>query len=134
MVADEARLSARSPDRGQDTSVPVSPARDMGGGPSDNELVRRVGDADGAALAQLYQRFGRRCYALARRVCVDEEWAQDVVQEVFLTLWPGSESVRPLAGRVRDVAAHADPPQGGGRGATGEHPASAFGGCAGGGR
>lgn len=59
------------------------PARDMGEGPSDNELVRRVRNADGAALAELHQRFGRRCYALARRICVDQGWAQDVVQEVF---------------------------------------------------
>jgi sigma-70-like protein len=51
--------------------------------------------------------------SLARRVCVDGGWAQDVVQEVFLTLWRDPESVRPLAGGVRDVAAHADPSQGG---------------------
>jgi DNA-directed RNA polymerase specialized sigma24 family protein len=63
--------------------VAVSAARDMGEGPLDNELVRRVGDADGAALAELYERFGRRCHALARRICVDEWWAQDVVREVF---------------------------------------------------
>jgi RNA polymerase sigma-70 factor (ECF subfamily) len=86
VVADEARLSARRPGQGQDLSVLARPARDMGQRPSDNELVRRVGDADGAALAELYQRFGRQCYALARRVCVDGRWAQDVVQEVFLTL------------------------------------------------
>jgi RNA polymerase sigma factor (sigma-70 family) len=87
VVADEARLSARRPDRGRDLSVLAPPASDMGQRPSDNELVRRVGDADGAALAELYQRFSRQCYALARRICVDQGWAQDVVQEVFLTLW-----------------------------------------------
>jgi RNA polymerase sigma-70 factor (ECF subfamily) len=59
----------------------------MAEGPSDAELARRVGDADGAALSQLYQRFGRPCYSLARRICADERVAEDVVQEVFLTLW-----------------------------------------------
>jgi RNA polymerase sigma-70 factor (ECF subfamily) len=49
--------------------------------------VRRLGEADGSALGQLYQRFGRPCYSLARRICVDEGLAEDVVQEVFLTLW-----------------------------------------------
>lgn len=87
MGADQARLSARRPDRGQDLSVLASPARDMDQRPSDNEGVRRVGDADGAALAELYQRSGRQYSALARRICVDGGWAQDVVQEVFLTLW-----------------------------------------------
>jgi DNA-directed RNA polymerase specialized sigma24 family protein len=55
--------------------------------PSDLELVRRVVDADGTALSQLYQRFGRPCYSLARRICIDEGLAEDVVQAVFLTLW-----------------------------------------------
>jgi RNA polymerase sigma-70 factor (ECF subfamily) len=49
--------------------------------------VQRLGQADGAALSQLYQRFSRPCYSLARRICADEGLAEDVVQEVFLTLW-----------------------------------------------
>ncbi len=76
-MAEEARSSAQRLDRGKDTPE----------GPSDAELARRVGDGDGAALAQLYQRFGRPCYSLARRICADEVLAEDVVQEVFLTLW-----------------------------------------------
>jgi RNA polymerase sigma factor (sigma-70 family) len=86
-VAEEARPSARRPDPWRNTSKPVSPAAKMADGPSDVELVRRLRDADGAALAQLYQRFGRPCYSLARRICADEGLAEDVVQEVFLTLW-----------------------------------------------
>ena len=59
----------------------------MAEGCSDAELVRRVRDADGAALSQLYQRFVRPCYSLARRICADEGLAENVVQEVFLTLY-----------------------------------------------
>ena len=54
---------------------------------SDTELVRRVKNADGDALSQLYQRFVRPCYSLAYRICADQKLAEDVVQEVFLTLW-----------------------------------------------
>jgi RNA polymerase sigma factor (sigma-70 family) len=86
-VADEAQSSTRRPDRGNDTSKLAPPATSMAQGPSDAELVRRVRDADGAALSQLYQRFVRPCYSLARRICADEKLAEDVVQEVFLTLW-----------------------------------------------
>jgi RNA polymerase sigma factor (sigma-70 family) len=86
-VADEARSSAPRPDRWQDTSEPAPPALNTAEGSSDTELVRRLRDADGAALSQLYQRFGRPCYSLARRICADEGLAEDVVQEVFLTLW-----------------------------------------------
>jgi RNA polymerase sigma-70 factor (ECF subfamily) len=49
--------------------------------------MRRLGDADRNALSELYQRFGRPCYSLARRICADEGLAEDVVQEVFWTLW-----------------------------------------------
>jgi RNA polymerase sigma-70 factor (ECF subfamily) len=87
LVADEAQSSARRPGRWQATSKPTPPAPGIPEGPSDAELVRRVRDADGSALSQLYQRFGRPCYSLARRICVDEGLAEDVVQEVFLTLW-----------------------------------------------
>jgi RNA polymerase sigma-70 factor (ECF subfamily) len=38
-------------------------------------------------VSQLYQRFGRPCYSLAQRICADEGLAEDVVKEVFLTLW-----------------------------------------------
>ena len=86
-MADEAQSSTRRPDRGNDTSKLAPPATSMAQGPSDAELVRRVRDADGAALSQLYQRFVRPCYSLARRICVDDGLAEDVVQEVFLTLW-----------------------------------------------
>jgi RNA polymerase sigma-70 factor (ECF subfamily) len=49
--------------------------------------VARVTEGDGAALETLYARYGRACYGLARRVLTDERLAQDVVQEVFLTVW-----------------------------------------------
>ena len=68
-----------------ETTAP--PPGDPAGEVSDAELARRLGDADGAALAALYQRFGRPCYSLARRICADEGLAEEVVQEVFLTLW-----------------------------------------------
>ncbi len=86
-MADEARSSAPRPDREQAPAEPSPPILSAAEGPSDAELVRRLGDADGAALSQLYQRFGRPCYSLARRICADEGLAEDVVQEVFLTLW-----------------------------------------------
>jgi RNA polymerase sigma-70 factor (ECF subfamily) len=53
----------------------------------DGALVALVVDGDGAALEALYGRFGRVSYALARRILGDEVLAQDVVQEVFLTVW-----------------------------------------------
>ena len=56
-------------------------------GLDDRALVARVTEGDGGALEALYGRYGRACYALARRILADEQLAQDAVQEVFLTVW-----------------------------------------------
>ena len=56
-------------------------------GLDDKAVVARVVEGDGAALEALYGRYGRPCYSLARRILADEQLAQDVVQEVFLTVW-----------------------------------------------
>jgi RNA polymerase sigma-70 factor (ECF subfamily) len=53
----------------------------------DRTLVSRVCGSDAPALEVLYARYGRACYSLARRILVDEQLAQDVVQEVFLAVW-----------------------------------------------
>lgn len=56
-------------------------------GLEDRALVARVVEGDARALEALYGRYGRACFGLARRILADEQFAQDVVQEVFLTLW-----------------------------------------------
>jgi len=63
------------------------PAVDPYDGLDDRALVARVQEADSGALEALYRRYGRPCYGLARRILTDDQFAQDVVQEVFLTVW-----------------------------------------------
>jgi RNA polymerase sigma factor (sigma-70 family) len=58
-----------------------------GPGDSDAELVRAVAGGDPSALGRLYDRYGRAAYSLARRICVDDGLAEEVVQEVFLAFW-----------------------------------------------
>jgi RNA polymerase sigma factor (sigma-70 family) len=53
----------------------------------DEELVLAVVGGDTAAFAALYDRYGRRAWSLARRICVDDGLAEDVVQEAFLAFW-----------------------------------------------
>jgi RNA polymerase sigma factor (sigma-70 family) len=53
----------------------------------DGQLVELVAEKDAGALEALYERYGRAAYSLARRILTDEALAQDVVQEVFLSLW-----------------------------------------------
>jgi len=54
---------------------------------SDVDLVLSIADGQHAALAELYARYGRIVFSLARRIIVDTGLAEDVAQEVFLALW-----------------------------------------------
>lgn len=56
-------------------------------GQVDADLLRRVARRDQAAFATLYDRFSRPLFSLALRILNDRREAEDVVQEVFLSLW-----------------------------------------------
>lgn len=58
---------------------------------TDEALAAAVRHGDDAALEQLYRRYGGACFGLASRIVRDTRLAEDVVQEVFLTLWRGAE-------------------------------------------
>lgn len=76
---DEESSRRPAPRRSQASARPRDPADEL--------LVRRICDGDQAALGELYDRYGRPAFSLARRICADDGIAEDVVQEVFLTFW-----------------------------------------------
>ena len=53
----------------------------------DADLLRRMRAGDRTAVDDLYERFRRPAFALARRILADESLAEDVLQEVFLSVW-----------------------------------------------
>jgi RNA polymerase sigma factor (sigma-70 family) len=64
----------------------------------DEKLVQKVTEGDQQALGELYDRYGRPAYSLARRICADEGLAEDVVQEVFLAFWRDPRRFDPTRG------------------------------------
>jgi RNA polymerase sigma factor (sigma-70 family) len=66
----------------------------------DGQLVELVAQRDAGALEALYDRYGRAAYSLARRILTEETLAQDVVQEVFLSLWRDARRFDPGRGTV----------------------------------
>jgi len=60
--------------------------------PADASLVRRMRAGDRTAVDDLYERYRRPAFALARRILADDVLAEDVLQDVFLSVWrdPGA--------------------------------------------
>jgi len=58
-----------------------------GSDPADAQIIQRVVAGDQQALGELYDRWSKPAFSLARRVCADEGLAEDVVQEVFIAFW-----------------------------------------------
>lgn len=72
--------------------VVTRPARPPERGSADAEILRRIAAGDPRAVDDLYERFRRPAFALARRVLADDTLAEDVLQDVFLSVWrdPGA--------------------------------------------
>jgi RNA polymerase sigma-70 factor, ECF subfamily len=58
-----------------------------GSDPADVQIIQRILAGDQRALGELYDRWSKPAFSLARRVCADEGLAEDVVQEVFIAFW-----------------------------------------------
>jgi len=68
---------------------------------SDEALVALVARSDETALAELYDRFGRVAYGLARRILRDDALAEDAVQEAFLAAWRSASRFVPERAKAR---------------------------------
>ncbi|MFT6589527.1 MAG: RNA polymerase sigma factor (sigma-70 family) [Rhodoferax sp.] len=68
----------------------IADNNDMKFDSSDAELIHlldRVAEHDHAALKSLYEHSASKLYGLAVRVVTNREWAEDVLQESFLSIW-----------------------------------------------
>jgi RNA polymerase sigma-70 factor (ECF subfamily) len=74
-----------------------------GAGESPQTLVERLRARDATALRELYQREGKRAFALALRVIGDAAAAEDAVQEAFAQLWERASRIDPEGGRIESL-------------------------------
>ena len=58
----------------------------------DSLLLQRVRQGDQAAMAEIFDRYGRVVYSVALRVLKDPGHAEDVTQEIFFQIWRNSDS------------------------------------------
>lgn len=98
-AADEGPRVRASLERVDATTAPTgSSPRRSAPALEDAALVGLVREGDGRALEDLYVRYGRPCFSLARRILGDQQLAEDVVQEVFLSLWKDASRYDPSRG------------------------------------
>lgn len=57
-------------------------------------LLERIAQQDDAALKALYQQCASKMYGLALRVVTHRDWAEDVLQEAFLSIWRSAPDYR----------------------------------------
>lgn len=67
----------------------------------DGVLVARLAAGDEEAIAEIFDRYAPFLYGLARRVTGERSSAEDVVQEVFTTLWSHPDRFDPERGTLR---------------------------------
>src|SRR4051794_28202742 len=65
---------------------------------SDRELVARLRDADGTALAMLYDRYAPAVHGLTRAILRDDRLAEEATHDVFLGVWQDPNAYQPTRG------------------------------------
>jgi RNA polymerase sigma-70 factor (ECF subfamily) len=82
-----------------DNRMSASPSPNPGDLPDGgSELLARMAGRDRQAFAVFYDRFSKPLYAVALRILRDARESEDVVQEVFLTLWEKADTFAPERG------------------------------------
>lgn len=70
-------------------------------GGNDCVLIARLSAGDDDALVELYDRYASLVFGVARRVIANRSMAEDVVQEVFTSLWQRPDRFDPERGSLR---------------------------------
>ena len=86
---------ATPPLPGTDTSAPETKRVS-----TDIELSHGLVSGDSQALDEVYDRYHRAVFSVAFRVTTDRTHAEDVVQEVFVSLWKKPEAYQPARGSM----------------------------------
>lgn len=55
---------------------------------TDNELIALIKEGNKSAFSEVYQRYWPLLFRHARKLLQDEEESKDIVQDVFISLWP----------------------------------------------
>ena len=63
---------------------------------TDNELIELINKNDRKAFDEVYNRYWEKLFLYVAKVIRDKDDAQDIVQEVFVSLWMRREELAPI--------------------------------------
>jgi RNA polymerase sigma-70 factor (ECF subfamily) len=72
-----------------------------GAAESEREMVAQLQRGEAAAIASIYDSYGRLAYSLAYRILNDAAASEDVVQDAFLALWRNAVAFDASRGSLR---------------------------------
>jgi RNA polymerase sigma-70 factor, ECF subfamily len=67
----------------------------------DRDLLERVAAGEHTAFAEVYRRYAPAAFGLALRILGERSMAEEVLQEVFLSVWRRAGAFDPARGSVR---------------------------------
>lgn len=59
---------------------------------SDQEILSRIGNNDKIAFREIYIKYAEKLFAYAMNICKERETCEDIVQNVFVSLWENRKS------------------------------------------
>lgn len=65
----------------------------------DTALIEKLQDKDESALALIYDKYSAAIYGVIIRMCRDEDSAQNLLQDTFMTIWEKSHTYDAKKGR-----------------------------------
>jgi RNA polymerase sigma factor (sigma-70 family) len=86
---------------GEQRTMSEMPMVDTGSGAWELAIRDRLLSRDQSVMSDLYDQFGSYVFGLAARVIGDRHAAEDVTQDVFLSIWERPEAFEPARGRLR---------------------------------
>ncbi len=64
----------------------------MDGANDELQLIKRLGEGDESVVGELYDRFARPLYSMVHRILRNPADAEEVVQDVFVSLWKNADT------------------------------------------
>ncbi len=66
----------------------------------ESQLIKLLKQKDNQAFSYLYNNYGNALYGIVKQIVSDEEIGNDVLQEVFISIWRKIDSYDPSKGRL----------------------------------